>query len=92
MLEKTVEWTHIPELTAHALEHYVLTGAPVGGFLTSVLENNLFAAVSNADKDNTVALPQLVKYIYNRCPGGCWGSPGHVQVWQEHRGMAGLGT
>lgn len=67
-------YADIPEHTQGALLRYVDHKILPGGFLTAVLSNNLFEAVGQADSDNIKALPLIVKYIYNKCPGNCHGS------------------
>lgn len=71
----------IPEYTKQSLEYYVVNKVAPGGFLTAVLENDLFSAVSRADTQNIESLKDIVKFIYNRCPLGCHGSEAAVVAW-----------
>jgi hypothetical protein len=80
----------IPEPTRAALDRYVDHQILPGGFLMSVLSNNLFSAVARADNENLEALPELVRYIYNHCPSACWGSEGKVYEWVKERFYANL--
>ena len=68
----------IPDYTKEALDRYVSHGIMPGGFLVKVLSNDLFGAVGQADSENLAALPEIVKYIYNRMPSSSWGSRDHV--------------
>lgn len=61
-----------------SLDRYVKQGIPPGGFLTAVLENNLFEAVGRADEYNLATLASICRYIYNDLPATCWGSPQRV--------------
>lgn len=74
-------YEHIPEHTKQSLAIYVVDRIAPGGFLTAVLENDLFLAVSRADSQNIECLPDIVKFIYNRCPMGCHGSKEAVDYW-----------
>ena len=66
----------IPSIT-----RYVQARIPTGGFLKAVLSNDLKEAVFQADDENIDLLPQIVKYLYNEVPSGCWGSPEKVRTW-----------
>lgn len=54
---------------------YAIKGYPLGHFLTSVVENDLFEALGRADSYNRASLYQICHFIYNELPAGCWGSP-----------------
>jgi len=77
------EYDLIPSRTKAAIDAWVNTARPVGGFLRAVLSNDLAGAVSHADDENIVALPIIVRYLYNRCPAGCWGSEENFMSWPE---------
>ncbi len=66
-----------------SIDLYVSTGCPTGGFLNSVLENNLKEAIGRADDDALENLPHIVAYLYNNVPGCCWGSPENVKKWYQ---------
>ena len=73
----------IPAHTKAALDRYVQHKILPGQFLMSVLSNDLFGAVSRADSENLAALPDIVKFIYNELPSGCWGSRAIVYRFVE---------
>mgnify|MGYP007057115489 CR=1 FL=1 len=73
--------TSIPENTMNTLNMYVHDRIRTGGFLQSVLENDLMGAVAKSDNHNRLALADIVQYIYNEMPMGCWGSPQAVEDW-----------
>lgn len=79
----------IPERVKRAIDNHVLHGHPCGGFVTSVLENNLTEAVGRADEESIVKLRDIVGYLYNCCPGPCWGSPAKVKAWRKTGGIPG---
>lgn len=73
--------TSIPNNLHYGLANYIAEQYQPGGFLTSVLENDLVQAVSNGDEDSQDALVKLVKWLYQFAPGDCWGSPEKVRQW-----------
>ena len=73
----------IPAHTKAALDRYVNDRILPGGFLTAVLSNDLFGAVGKADSENLAALPDIVRYIYNEVPSGCWGTKDIIWKWVE---------
>ena len=80
----------IPGYMMDDLEAYIETGRGVGHFLTAVLENNLMKALDHADIHNRANLPAYGGYLYNKAPGGCYGSPELVKAWRAAGGLEGL--
>lgn len=77
------EGYNVPVHTQGALMRYVNQGLPPGGFLTAVLTNDLFGAVSRADGLNIQALPEIVKFIYNEVPIPAVGSTANMEAWAQ---------
>jgi len=71
----------IPERIMSNLIHYIKGEEEPGGFLYSVLSNDLFQAVGRADKEMLPLIPLLVHYIYWEAPGNCHGSPETIHEW-----------
>jgi hypothetical protein len=71
----------LPERIVGALSRYVDSRTPTGGFLRSVLENDLVGATSQADVECLLILPSIVKYVYNELPGNTWGNKEKVARW-----------
>ena len=65
----------IREGIKESLYNYAYHGYELGGFLTAVVENDLFKALGNADSYNRATIYQITSYIYNELPSTCWGSP-----------------
>ena len=72
-------YPQIPAHTRDALILYVEHGIPPGGFLTSVLSNDLMGAVGRADVFNLAAIPVIAKFIYNEMPANSHGSLDRVE-------------
>jgi hypothetical protein len=64
-----------------SLDRYASERTPTGGFLRTVLENNLFDSVWRADDKSMDNLADIVSYIYHELPSGCHGSPEKVINW-----------
>lgn len=66
-----------------ALRRYIDQKIPPGGFLLSVLCNDLKDAAGRADMYNRRKLFEYVEYLYNHAPSICWGSKENVNAWLE---------
>ena len=73
----------IPTHTMESLDSYFLRGWEPGGFLTSVLTNNLIGAVNSADSANRHAIYEIVKWLTKetRIPLNSWGCTENVVDW-----------
>lgn len=85
-ISDNADWLLIPDHMRGGITRWVEHGIYPGGFLTAVLENNLRDAVQRADEDNSRMLAGWVRFIYNYCPSGCWGSLEHVERWAVEAG------
>jgi len=74
---------NIPEITRESIDAWVHDARPTGGFLRAVLSNDLRESFARADCENSAAMHDIVSYLYNECPGLCWGSPERVAEWPE---------
>ncbi|MBA3756207.1 MAG: hypothetical protein H0X02_08295 [Nitrosomonas sp.] len=75
----------IREDIKYALDAWAKDALGPGGFLISVLENDLFEAVGRADSYNLSTLQKICGYVYNDLPSECWGSPEKVSVWADSK-------
>lgn len=64
-----------------SLENYLMYGFEPGGFLTSVLANDLYLAVGRADHWNKDRLPMIVDEVLHKMPSISWGSYQAVKDW-----------
>jgi len=64
-----------------ALENYLMYGFEPGGFLTSVLANDLYLAVGRADHWNGPRISNIVNVILFKMPGMSYGSYAAVKDW-----------
>jgi len=70
-----------PRMVVDSLLLYLSDGVPTGGFLRSVLANDLMEAVGLADCDNLEALPHIVSWVYSHVPLLARGSYEKVDAW-----------
>jgi hypothetical protein len=68
-------------LLDESLENYLMHGFEPGGFLTSVLANDLYLAVGRADHWNKERLPKIVNEVLHKMPSISWGSYAAVKEW-----------
>jgi hypothetical protein len=78
----------IPSHTKEALDSYFLKGYEPGGFLMSILTNNLYGAVTSADVANRHAIWEIVKWLTTDpiVPIHSWGTKDHVSNWLDDVG------
>jgi len=79
----------VPLYMVDGLKRWIERGIYPGSFLTAVIENDLFAALSNADETNINALPAYGYFFYNEAPHGCYGSKKIAKAWHEAGGLNG---
>lgn len=60
-------------------------GQPPGDFINAVLENNLIEAFRCADAENTEDMHEIVSFVYNEMPCGCYGSAEAIKKWIEKK-------
>lgn len=74
---------NLPSSMVGALIAYAKHGAPLGGFLTALVENNFINVVSSADSTNSRLLKEYALFLYNELPSPCWGSKEKVKAHYE---------
>ena len=75
----------IPPAIKDGIDRYVEGGYSPGGFLMGVLQNDLISAVLRADDQSLKALPEIMRYIWNHIPSGCWGSEKKMSEWSDKK-------
>lgn len=84
------EFTHvnyqlIPEHMRENMEGYLEYGWELGGFLYSILTNDLRGTVKRADVSNRYHLLGWIDFCLGELPGQSWGSPEAVAYWMRFR-------
>lgn len=79
--QNVIDYSNIPSLVALRLIEYVEHGQRTGDFLRAVINNDLKDAVGRADSESKQALADIVGWLHNFAPSGCWGRPGAYEGW-----------
>lgn len=80
----------VPERLRGGLERYLCHGTKPGGFLSACIVNNALEAATRADSRETLlALPDIMKFLFNDCPSNSWGSKTNFEVWMKAGGKFG---
>lgn len=81
-LYETFQKWDVPRDYADPMANYLVYGYEPGGFFTSVLANDFFAAVSRSHPANTIeVLKCLVGWINDCMPAEAFGSYRSVDAW-----------
>ena len=87
----TVDYDKVPvPYMKEAVQRYVEKGISPGGFLSSVISNNLSGAVTQADATNSQYLKEWVMFFIWEVPAACYGSPEAYARWLDDGGYDGL--
>jgi hypothetical protein len=85
MMDVPTRFERLPTELWVALYHYRKDHTETGGFLRSVLENDLAGAVRRADRENLPKLGLVVEFLIDQFPEKAWGSPEKVRAWLDHK-------
>ena len=81
-ITKDIDWERCPETVRDSLKNYVERRLPLGGFLNSVLANDLWSAMFKADLDNRALIYEIVTFIHwEIVPTLCYGSYEKIEAW-----------
>ena len=76
------------EEAKQSISDYITNGWQPGSFLTAILSNDLFDAISRADNESRENLPKIVDWIYNNVPSNVYGSRERVRNHiKNHNGI-----
>ena len=84
-------YDRIPGHMQSGAKLYIEYGILPGGFLTSILCNELKEASWQADNINKEAIPAYVEWLTHDIPADCQGSVEKVQAWADRGGLKGHG-
>ena len=73
----------LPDYMVPAVFNYLENRKRPGEFLSAVIQNDLFGAISNADDQNRRVIRSWVKLLYNEFPVNAWGSEEKLTLWLE---------
>lgn len=81
MKTPSFEGYNIPGHTQASLTRYLENGYMPGGFLTAVMTNDLYRAVSSADEANTRALADIARWVFMNVPAGALFTEERMMEW-----------
>lgn len=83
--QKGLEESGVPDTLWDGLLSYILDHRPTGSFLEAVINNDLRDACARADQVNRYHLWNIVDFLYNYAPTGCWGHDHATTQWLKER-------
>ena len=86
---RRVDWNELDPRLVPGVLRYLVYGVTPGGFLTSVLENDLSAAVGRADGESLAKLRSTMQFVICFLPDACHGKRETVEKWAESGGILG---
>ena len=82
MAELFSRYEDLPERYRASMQMFIEHGTNPGHFLSAVLSNNLFDAITMADKQSQEDLIPIVRWLFANAPSACFGSDKKVIMWQ----------
>jgi hypothetical protein len=86
----SIDYDGCPEHLRSRMRCWIENGVIPGGFLSAVLQNDLAAAVAQADADSIAGTLLLMQFLHCRAPSGAHGSPAKFNGWADKRGLTGI--
>lgn len=83
--DEFADFPSIKQSTRESLIRYRDQRISPGGFLTSVLDNDLQGAVCRADTENLWALKDICLWVNWHLPASSWGDPDRVNAWLSRK-------
>ncbi len=80
-----IDYSQIPEHMMKGMEGYIEYGWELGGFMYSILTNDLRGTVKRADIVNRNELLEWIDFCLGELPSKSWGSPEAVAYWTQFR-------
>jgi hypothetical protein len=77
----------IPEHCRASMKAYIERGVPLGGFLSSIVANDLVLAAQQADQHNIYRLKDYALFLHGEAPSEAWGSAKAYQSWVKRGGL-----
>lgn len=78
-----IDYSGLPLGAQESMKAYIEQRRQTGGFLYSVLSNDLQMAFARANEVNTHRMRDYLVFLHNKAPSMCWGSPSKVKEWLE---------
>lgn len=83
MILDSLRHSEVPDNLHYGIMRYICHELQPGSYLTAVLENDLLQAINRGDDDTLKGLVATVRWLFNKAPGDCWGTPRKVYDWLQ---------
>lgn len=80
----------LPRTCWEGILEFIVTGRPMGSFLTALFSNDLILAVTKADDLNIQRLRDYAQFLQACAPAACHGSAAAVRDWGVRGGLIGI--
>lgn len=77
----TINYELLPEHIREGARKYIEEGRHPGGFLTAVVQNDLFSAFAKSDEINARRMRDILYFFWNEAPGECFGGKDKMDEW-----------
>ncbi len=81
---REIDYSGLPENHRETVRGYLEAGLAPGSGWAAILRGDLMAVLM-VDQDTMEALPQILRWLHNRAPGGCWGTAERYHSWMAER-------
>ena len=83
---QNIDYDEVPNSSmATGVKLYLEHGIKPGGFLTAIICNDLFGAITRADMLNIELIADWVFFFHNHAPSGSYGSEKIMNDWIEKK-------
>lgn len=81
---------YVPNYMIDGAMAWIMDAQIPGGFLSSLLRNDLMDTIAAADSENQNKLRDWVVFLHNFTPTGCHGSQENFTEWHDIGGLNGM--
>lgn len=89
-IRESLSKSNIPLHICDSILLYIEHGTPPGSCLSAIFNGDLYEAYARADEEVAAHMGDIVKFIVNNAPTGCWGWRDSTATWIKMRGLNGL--
>ena len=77
------EFTFVPHHIRRGIKNYIENKTPLGGFLSSMLRNDLEGTLNKADGTNQKHIYSIYRWFYNYAPAPCMQYDEWIKEWMR---------
>lgn len=80
----SIPYENLPSFARGPMRRWIENGFHPGGFLWSVLTNDLKGVVADGVAESLGSLVLIVRWLNEHAPDPCWGSKDKAWTWLRH--------